>query len=229
MDEFIKVLDAFSRLIAAAALPVALFAVIWLFRVQVRNLIDRTKSASVELPGGLKATISTEQAQAAGALAAAVTKAPTAGQDAHAMALDATAAASIVTSAVTPDVVQNARKATILWVDDNPDNNIFERQSLEAIGATFVNVTSTDEAMVKARAQRFDVVISDMSRGRDRTAGFKLLEQLRAAGIGVPYVIYAASTTPERRAEAKRRGALEQTNRPEELFRVVVSVIGKPS
>ena len=89
-----------------------------------------------------------------------------------------------------------------------------------------VIATSTDDGLEQAQRQTFDAIISDMGRGLDRTAGYKLLEELRKAGIQSPYVIYAASTDPKRRAEAKRRGAIDATNRPDELFQLVLSAIG---
>jgi CheY-like chemotaxis protein len=127
---------------------------------------------------------------------------------------------------VTSQAVQKAQAATVLWVDDNPDNNIYVRRSDEALGVRFVTATSTDDGLAQAQRQTFDAIILDMGRGIDRTAGYKLLEVLRKAGIQSRYVIYAASTDPKRTAEAKRRGALDATNRPDELFQLVLSAIG---
>jgi hypothetical protein len=77
-----------------------------------------------------------------------------------------------------------------------------------------------------AQRQRFGAIISNMGRGIDRTAGYKLLEELRKAGVDSSCIIYAASTDPKRWADAKRRGALDATNRPDELFQLVLSAIG---
>jgi CheY-like chemotaxis protein len=225
VDEFIKLLDALTRLVGAIVLPVAVFAVFWIFRAEINALLKRTNTVSIK-GAGFEASIGAQQAQAAGAIAAAVASKPVEGQDAKAMAQTAQAAASVVAASVTPQAVQKAQAATVLWVDDNPDNNIYVRRSLEALGVRFVIATSTDDGLAQAQRQTFDAIISDMGRGIDRTAGYKLLEQLRNAGIQSPYIIYAASTDPKRRAEAKRHGALDATNRPDELFQLVLSAIG---
>jgi DNA-binding NtrC family response regulator len=69
-----------------------------------------------------------------------------------------------------------------------------------------------------------DVVISDFKRANDpRYAGYGLLDELKAMGKMIPYIIYSASTTPEYRADAKSRGAVDQTNRAAELFSAVIS------
>jgi hypothetical protein len=53
----------------------------------------------------------------------------------------AQAAASVVAASVTPQAVQKAPAATVLWVDDDPDNNIYVRRSLEALSVRFVIAT----------------------------------------------------------------------------------------
>src|SRR5439155_636746 len=168
--------------------------------------------------GPVDVTISARKAEAAGAIAAAVASKPVEGQDARTMAQMAQAAASVVAASVTPQAVQKARTATVLWVDDNPDNNIYVRRSLEALGVRFVIATSTEDGLAQAQRQTFDAIISDMGRGIDRTAGYKLLEELRKAGSQSPCIIYAASTNPKGRAEAHGRGAVGATNHPEGLF-----------
>jgi CheY-like chemotaxis protein len=50
----------------------------------------------------------------------------------------------------------------ILWVDDRPDNNIFERRAMEAYSIQFVLALSTAEALEKIAEHQFDVIISDM-------------------------------------------------------------------
>ena len=225
MDEFIKLLDAFTRLAGAIVLPIAVFAIFWIFRTEINALLGRTESLSFK-GGPVDVTISARKAEAAGAIAAAVASKPVEGQDARAMAQTAQAAASVVAASVTPQAVRKARTATVLWVDDNPDNNIYVRQSLEALGVRFVLATSTKDGLEQARRQKFDAIISDMSRDHDGTAGYKLLEQLREAGIQSPYIIYAGKIDPKQRADAKRRGALDATDRPDEVFQLVLSAIG---
>lgn len=112
-------------------------------------------------------------------------------------------------------------------MDDKPSNNEHERQALEAVGVSFVLATSTDEALEKLKRQSFDAIISDMARPPDPQAGYTLLDKLRASGDRTPFVIYAGSRSPEHRAEARRRGAVGCTNRPDELFEMVLSALGR--
>ena len=125
----------------------------------------------------------------------------------------------------TPRVLRRASHAQVLWVDDNPDNNTYERQSLEALGIRFDLATSTDEALQKLSSMRYSAVISDMGRPPDPQAGYTLLERMRRAGDATPFVIYARSNAPEHKAEARKRGAMGSTNRASELFEYVVQAI----
>ena len=52
-----------------------------------------------------------------------------------------------------------------------------------------------------------------------------LLDALRAGGDRTPYVIYEGATASDDRIEARRRGALGATNRPDELFEMVVAAL----
>ena len=124
-------------------------------------------------------------------------------------------------------MIRTARRSTVLWVDDNPDNNVHERQALEALGVSFVLATSTEEALEKLESQSFDAIISDMGRPPDPKAGYTLLDKLRASGDQTPFIIYAGSRTPKHQAEARQHGAMGCTNRPDELFEMVLMALGR--
>jgi CheY-like chemotaxis protein len=111
----------------------------------------------------------------------------------------------------------------ILWIDDRPDNNIFERRAMESYNIEFVLAKSTNEALDKITERHFDAVISDMGRPPDRRAGYTLLEALRTRGYGMPYFIYARSRSPEHVAEALGHGAQGTTNVADELIAMVLS------
>jgi CheY-like chemotaxis protein len=113
----------------------------------------------------------------------------------------------------------------ILWADDRPDNNRWERRALEAYGVRFELALDTDQARAALASSQFAAVISDMSRPGDRSAGYTLLDHLRSAGISVPYFIYAGSRAPEYVREARSRGAAGVTNDPDELIEMVVGAI----
>ncbi|MBC4424878.1 response regulator, partial [Klebsiella variicola] len=134
---------------------------------------------------------------------------------------------NVVTQAVTPKVLRRAGEAVILWVDDRPNGNRYERQSMEALGIRFVNVVSTDEALERLKNQSFDVIISDMKRPGDDRAGYTLLDELRRKGKDIPYIIYASSNSAQHKEQAKQHGALDATNNPPELFRLVMGALKK--
>jgi CheY-like chemotaxis protein len=117
----------------------------------------------------------------------------------------------------------------ILWVDDRPDNNTFERRAMEAYSIQFVLALSTAEALEKIAEQQFDVIISDMGRPPDARAGYTLLEALRSRGFNTPYFIYAGSRAPQHVAEAVRRGAQGSTNVPDELIALVLAALESDS
>jgi CheY-like chemotaxis protein len=113
----------------------------------------------------------------------------------------------------------------VLWVDDRPENNVFERQAFEAQGIEFSLALSTDEALEQIKTNKFAVIISDMGRKEGPQEGYVLLDKLRAMGDRTPFVIYAASNLPEHKLMAQEHGAVGSTNRAEELFQLVMGAI----
>jgi CheY-like chemotaxis protein len=134
-----------------------------------------------------------------------------------------------VVAAAPPADQANLQGRHLLWVDDRPLNNVYERNIMERLGATLALATSTDGALEKVHQGRYDVIISDMGRrekhGYAARAGYDLLDKLRRADIMTPFIIYATSNAPEHRAEANRRGALGSTNNPQELLHLVSSAV----
>lgn len=82
----------------------------------------------------------------------------------------------------------------VLWVDDHPENNEWERRAMELLGLTLTCKASTSEAMrlMIDQGMEFDVVISDMNRNHDggATAGYGLARKLRANKYINPIIIY---------------------------------------
>ena len=115
---------------------------------------------------------------------------------------------------------RNGRKL-VLWVDDRPDNNIIERQSMAAYNIDFVLAESTGQALAQLKTQQFDAIISDMGRPQDSRAGYTLLEAVRGSRDQTPYFIYAGSRArdPAHVREALSRGAQGSTNMGDELLR----------
>ncbi len=113
----------------------------------------------------------------------------------------------------------------ILWVDDRPENNVYERQAFEAQGIEFSLALSTDEALNLLKTNKFAAIISDMGRKEGAQEGYVLLEKIRAMGDKTPFMIYAGSNLPEHKKMARERGAIGSTNRAEELFQTVMTAI----
>ncbi|WP_322769970.1 response regulator [Frankia sp. Cr1] len=86
----------------------------------------------------------------------------------------------------------------ILWVDDIPENNSYERSELERAGTFITIARSTAEAAEKLGREKFDLIISDVDRQEDgkrhRSAGFELLQMLREElRIYTPVIFYTGN------------------------------------
>ena len=114
---------------------------------------------------------------------------------------------------------------SILWVDDRPQNNAYERKAFEAVGISCTLALSTDEALRTLNHTAFSAIISDMGRVEGPREGYALLDAVRGRGIKTPYFIYAGSNAPEHTKEALAHGAQGNTNNPQVLFRMVVDAI----
>ena len=116
-------------------------------------------------------------------------------------------------------------KNRILWVDDRPENNIYERKAFEAQGIEFSQALNTEEAIELIENNEYVAIISDMGRKEGPQEGYRLLEQVRDSGNDVPFFIYAGSRSPEHKKMAKERGAQGTTNRADELYKMVMDTI----
>ncbi len=78
------------------------------------------------------------------------------------------------------------RDVEILWVDDEPEGVAGETAALRAMGARVDLSTSTEDALARLRAHAYALVLSDLKRGDDYTAGYTLLARMRAPPGGAP-------------------------------------------
>lgn len=114
----------------------------------------------------------------------------------------------------------------ILWVDDTPQNNVWERQALEAYGVRFTLACDTSEAERLVGADGpFAAIISDLGRPGDAKAGFTLLGNLRESRNQTPYFIYTAGIAAKLGPIAQSLGAQGLTDNPDALIEMVVSAI----
>lgn len=117
------------------------------------------------------------------------------------------------------------RQKKVLWVDDLPSNNVFERRTLERRGIRFAISTSTDDALGKLLRNNYDAIISNMGRPPDSRAGYTLLGEVKRLDINIPFIIYSSSDAPEHKAEARARGAFGATGTPGILFNLVTTAL----
>ena len=116
-------------------------------------------------------------------------------------------------------------KNHVLWVDDRPANNEYERKAFEAIGLRFTLAESTNEALETLRHDQYAVIISDMGRREGEREGYVLLDKLREDGDQTPLFFYAASNAPEHKQETRAHGGQGCTNNPQELFEMVTKAV----
>lgn len=122
------------------------------------------------------------------------------------------------------------KRATILWVDDNPENNDPERNMMAHFGVRFAIATSNGLALAKLEAARgsdseIDVIISDIRRvgnpPEDAESSGLALPALLPPGAP-PVIYYVMNFDP---ALGTPQGALGITMRPDTLFDLVMDVL----
>lgn len=113
----------------------------------------------------------------------------------------------------------------VLWVDDRPENNIYERRAFEAVGIRFTLALSTNEALDFLSRNKYAAIISDMGRREGNREGYVLLDAVRKQGDNTPFIIYAGSNLPKHKQETFEHGGQGTTNNPQELFQMVMKAI----
>jgi CheY-like chemotaxis protein len=203
---------------------------------RAKELVAQTTTASISAGAGSTrvGNLTVEQLekviQGALSLAAATGKLEGSAVNAEAIGQAARGSAGRVLEAVraAERIVErpgHAWRRHILWVDDRPDNNIYERGALESLGIEFTLALSTAEALDMLSKRRFAAIISDMGRREGPREGYVLLEAVRKSDPYTPYFIYAGSNAPAHKREAAAGGAQGTTNVPEELFDMVVRAL----
>lgn len=228
IDNWTKLLEAIVPLIQSLIWPLLILFILIYLGAPLKKFMGSIGEFTFKAgASGFEATAKKQQIEAAIALGAA--EAIKAGTSENMQALDKEKVQDIVevvSQAITPKAARRLDNAVLLWVDDSPWNNVYERQSLEALGISFDISTSTEDALGKLRLHKYDVVISDMGRPPDSQAGYTLLEGMKKLKINTPFIIYSGSgSRPEYKAEALRRGASGSTDEVDELFQLVVSAI----
>lgn len=125
----------------------------------------------------------------------------------------------------TKEIGSDGWRTKILWVDDRPENNVYERKALEAVGLTIRSALSTNEALEKIELEKYAAIISDMGRREGPREGYVLLDSLRQRGNQTPLFFYASSNAPEHKRETAEHGGQGCTNNAQELFQMVTQTV----
>lgn len=113
----------------------------------------------------------------------------------------------------------------VLWVDDNPEYQVYERNALEQLGVKFTLAKSTGEAIPLIKQHKYRLVITDFARSDDPNAGYTLLSELKKLQPSTPLIIYSASANQQFIAEAKQKGVFTETNQAQVLFNEAINAI----
>jgi CheY-like chemotaxis protein len=224
---FVRVSDAIGRLAKSLAWPLIVLAIFAFYHSPISKFIESTNEATIKIAGN-QLTFK-RSAEAAAAITKATIAASTRRNDVQLqpdIVGRAVAAAQNAATALSP---AEAERKSILWVDDTPANNEFERQAFLALGLSVIQVTSTAEALRSVATKRYSLIISDMRRGDEQEAGLDLLRSLRDSGDRTPVIFYTGSFSPENRDRAIRRGAFGETNRADELITLAIGALKSSS
>jgi len=117
------------------------------------------------------------------------------------------------------------RRSQLLWVDDLPENNLYERQAFEAMGIGVTLAMSTEDAFQRLGTNRYAAIISDMGRLEGPREGYVLLDRLREQGDQTPLFFYTSSNSPEHSRETRDHGGQGCTNNAPDLFEMVTNAL----
>jgi CheY-like chemotaxis protein len=225
VDKVSRLMEVFITLVEAVAWPAIVVFFLLYFGVPLKKfLTDMAEFRLKAGPTGIEASAKRQQVEAAALLGAATAakqgqvegEVPLADED------KAREIAKAVNQATRPKTEGRLLGASILWVDNNPSKDLFERKAMEVFGVRFTDSASTEDALEKIKASKFDLIVSDMNRPPDPQAGYTLLAEKQKLGDDTPLIIYAGSSRADHKAEARQRGAFGSAGNPQELFLLVL-------
>lgn len=117
------------------------------------------------------------------------------------------------------DVLQGGR---ILWVDENPLNNLPERRSLQSMGIHVDIARDDQEAFALLSANRYDVIISEMEHGGEEEWGSEFLAEVRRREVYTWAVFYVLNFDPSLGIPGYAFG---MTNRPDHLLHYIMDIL----
>ena len=119
----------------------------------------------------------------------------------------------------------NLSNMEVLLFDCRSDQLMLLEEILTRTGCKVSAVMRESECLAKLMSGPYDLVISDMARRsrseRDREAGLTLIDEIGAAGLELPVIIYGAGSAEKLRNEVVSRGGAGSTSSPFELYELV--------
>ncbi len=224
IDDFVKVVEALAHLISAVAWPIAALVTLRWFGPTLRALFS--DKSDVSLSGwGVAITAKRETREAIALAEASKVEGPVAAPGEITNWKEAVGKSYASTKWINRLRIDDTFGKLILWVDDQPENNVFEREAFEKLGMRIDFIPTTSQAIEMIRGKEYDAVISDMSRPDSKRAGYDLLAKLKKLRPHIPFVLYSSTNTPEQEAEIIEAGAFGSTTRASELIRLVTDAI----
>jgi CheY-like chemotaxis protein len=131
----------------------------------------------------------------------------------------------------TIDALHPEKRLRVLWVDDQPGNNVGLQYAFQALGIIVICVEDTDRIVQAFNSTGgFDVVITDMFRDAVRRkpdqqdGGLKTVETIKNNFGNVPVIIYAGSYSAEHATDNLAKPIIAITNDPQTVFTTVVQM-----
>jgi DNA-binding NtrC family response regulator len=110
----------------------------------------------------------------------------------------------------------------LLLVDDDANTLASLARAFRLAGHEAVVCDQADRALELAKAQRFDIILSDVVMpGKD---GLTLLAELKAAGVAAPVVMISGQASIEMAVRATRLGAVDFLEKPLSTEKLLVTV-----
>jgi hypothetical protein len=135
VEQVTGLLNAVTELLGVLVWPAVVVFVLVRFGPSLREFFGSELTFKA---AGIEATAKRRQAEVAAALGAAIANNATAASETPAQAAErARDVAEVVAERVNTRTVRRTKGSRVLWVDDRPTNNVFERRSLEALGVDF--------------------------------------------------------------------------------------------
>lgn len=221
MTHLLTQLD-FWRIVSELAWPVAVLIIFLFLRLVIKSLLAR-ENLNIEV-AGIKVGVQEATRNTGDQLAEL--QATVAQLKAH---LDMPNVAVMTESVYSNENIP----LSIVWVDDNPENNAFIIDRLQNRGDTVMLARDTSEAISLMASRYVDALITDMGRTENGTyesrAGIQLIKQVRTMGKKVPILVFSTGRAGALEAEVKEAGGIGVTSSAVDVLGFLESVRRLPA